>query len=171
MCFKWILQSYCHIFYYFFNYLVFEILLTFSMKRFLNWIFKIYVLVTFCRYPVIPTLLTRIFWWRICLDEAQMVESNAAAATEMALRLYAKHRWCITGTPIQRKLDDLYGLLRFLKSSPFNNSRWWIDVLRDPYEVWSSVHLLCFYWSGIFQVTFGLLKLHTIGMFILHNLN
>ncbi|KAH9702948.1 RING-finger DEAD-like helicase PHD and SNF2 domain-containing protein [Citrus sinensis] len=86
------------------------------------------------RYPVIPTLLTRIFWWRICLDEAQMVESNAAAATEMALRLYAKHRWCITGTPIQRKLDDLYGLLRFLKSSPFNNSRWWIEVIRDPYE-------------------------------------
>ncbi|KAH9702953.1 RING-finger DEAD-like helicase PHD and SNF2 domain-containing protein [Citrus sinensis] len=63
-----------------------------------------------------------------------MVESNAAAATEMALRLYAKHRWCITGTPIQRKLDDLYGLLRFLKSSPFNNSRWWIEVIRDPYE-------------------------------------
>lgn len=88
-----------------------------------------------CRYPVVPTILTRIFWWRICLDEAQMVESNAGAATEMAMRLYAKHRWCITGTPIQRKLDDLYGLLRFLKACPFNSSRWWIEVIRDPYEV------------------------------------
>lgn len=86
------------------------------------------------RYPVIPTSLTRLLWWRICLDEAQMVESNVAAATEMALRLHARHRWCITGTPIQRKLDDLYGLLRFLKASPYDVIRWWTKVIRDPYE-------------------------------------
>ncbi|KAG9149766.1 hypothetical protein Leryth_021853 [Lithospermum erythrorhizon] len=86
------------------------------------------------RYRVIPTPLTRVFWWRLCLDEAQMVESNAAAATEMALRLHAKHRWCVTGTPIQRKLDDLYGLLKFLKASPFDTYRWWSEVIRIPYE-------------------------------------
>ncbi|XP_073129793.1 uncharacterized protein [Henckelia pumila] len=86
------------------------------------------------RYPVVPTHLTRVLWWRICLDEAQMVEGNAAAATELALRLHAKHRWCITGTPIQRKLDDLYGLLRFLQANPFDTYRWWADVICKPYE-------------------------------------
>ncbi|XP_058747815.1 uncharacterized protein LOC131620688 [Vicia villosa] len=86
------------------------------------------------RYPVVPTLLTRIYWWRICLDEAQMVESTVVtAATEMALRLHSKHRWCVTGTPIQRTFDDLYGLLRFTKTSPFNIYRWWSEVIRDPY--------------------------------------
>ncbi|KAL3834738.1 hypothetical protein ACJIZ3_009474 [Penstemon smallii] len=86
------------------------------------------------RYPVVPTLLTRVLWWRICLDEAQMVEGNAAAAIELAMRLHGRHRWCITGTPIQRKFDDLYGLLRFLLASPFDVLRWWTDVISNPYE-------------------------------------
>ncbi|KAI5008977.1 hypothetical protein ZWY2020_010025 [Hordeum vulgare] len=86
------------------------------------------------RYPVIPTVLTRVHWWRLCLDEAQMVESIKTSVTQMAMRLNAQHRWCITGTPIQRRLDDLFGLLRFLRTRPFDTYRWWVHVIRDPYE-------------------------------------
>ena len=46
------------------------------------------------RYPVIPTLLTRIHWWRLCLDKAQMVESNATVATEMAMCLSVENTMC-----------------------------------------------------------------------------
>lgn len=88
------------------------------------------------RYPVTPTVLTKINWWRLCLDEAQMVESNTSSVTEMAMRIRAQHRWCITGTPIQRKFDDMYGLLRFLRANPFDVYRWWDEVIRDPYEVY-----------------------------------
>ena len=49
------------------------------------------------RYPkkhrVIPTPLSRLKWWRIIVDEAQMVESSTAKATEMAMRLHACHKW------------------------------------------------------------------------------
>lgn len=86
------------------------------------------------RYPVVPTPLTRLRWWRICLDEAQMVESNSARATEMALRLDAQIRWCVTGTPIQRGLDDLYGLIKFLGVQPFNDLFWFTKALKEPYK-------------------------------------
>lgn len=67
-----------------------------------------------------------------------MVESVLARATEMAMTLRTTHRWCVTGTPIQRGLDDLYGLLRFLRAEPFDNKRWWTVVLKEPYEVQDS---------------------------------
>ncbi|KAH9308738.1 hypothetical protein KI387_036649 [Taxus chinensis] len=86
------------------------------------------------RYPVVPTPLTKIHWWRLCLDEAQMVESNTAAATEMAMRLSAQNLWCVTGTPIQQNLEDIYGLLRFLRAEPFDDHRWWSEVIKIPYE-------------------------------------
>ena len=89
-----------------------------------------------------PTPLTRMKWWRVCLDEAQMVENSSARATEMAKRLNAEIRWCITGTPIQRSLDDLHGLLRFLNLQPFNNLFWWNKIIKEPYEVSNLSHYI-----------------------------
>ena len=35
-------------------------------------------------------------------------------------------RWCVTGTPISRGLEDLFGLFAFLRVSPWGDSRaWW----------------------------------------------
>jgi len=55
----------------------------------------------------LPTPLLSVEWWRCVLDEAQLVETTTARTAAMALRLQAKHRWCVTGTPIQRALHDL----------------------------------------------------------------
>ena len=41
---------------------------------------------------VLPTPLTRLRWWRICLDEAQMVENTTAKGASLAVQIQAQHR-------------------------------------------------------------------------------
>eukprot|EP00977_Amphora_coffeiformis_P008131 scaffold1819_cov160-Amphora_coffeaeformis.AAC.1 len=73
------------------------------------------------RYRVVPSPLTIINWWRVCLDEAQRVEGTVSRAAKMALKLESEHRWLITGTPVGKgKLEDLYGLFLFLRLDPFS---------------------------------------------------
>ena len=67
------------------------------------------------RFMAIPAPLPCIEWWRVCLDEAQMIECTTTKTAEMALRLAAVNRWAVTGTPIEKSLNDIQGLLMFLK--------------------------------------------------------
>ena len=80
-----------------------------------------------------PSPITCIQWWRICLDEAQMIESTRAKTAEMALRLSGVNKWCVTGTPVGKSLNDLYGLLLFLQYDPYLVESWWKLGVFEPY--------------------------------------
>ncbi|KAL3881583.1 hypothetical protein ACJMK2_028004 [Sinanodonta woodiana] len=69
----------------------------------------------------------------ICLDEAQMVECTTTKTAEMALRLTSVNRWCVTGTPIQKKVADLYGLILFLGLDPYWVQQWWKALIYEPF--------------------------------------
>ncbi|KAL1304619.1 hypothetical protein AAFC00_003586 [Neodothiora populina] len=66
--------------------------------------------------------LVRMHWWRTCLDEAQMVESGVSAAAKVAALLPRDNAWAISGTPLRKDVEDLYGLLLFLRYQPFCDS-------------------------------------------------
>ncbi|XP_076060889.1 E3 ubiquitin-protein ligase SHPRH [Oratosquilla oratoria] len=85
------------------------------------------------RFMATPSPLPCVEWWRVCLDEAQMVECTTTKTAEMALRLTAINRWCVTGTPIQKTINDLQGLLMFLGIDPYWAPQWWQRCLYDPY--------------------------------------
>ncbi|KAG4066978.1 hypothetical protein HA402_007726 [Bradysia odoriphaga] len=78
------------------------------------------------RKYIIPTSpLTMIHWWRVVLDEAQMVETPKNNCSRMVKSLPAVHRWSVTGTPIEKSIDNLYGLLYFLDYEPFTDFNVW----------------------------------------------
>ncbi|CAN1193201.1 DNA repair protein RAD5A [Linum perenne] len=75
-----------------------------------------------------------VHWSRVVLDEAHTIKSSKSRISLAAAGLIADRRWCLTGTPIQNKLEDLYSLLRFLKVEPWENWAWWNKLIQKPYE-------------------------------------
>lgn len=72
------------------------------------------------------TPLVQMLWWRVCLDEAQMVESGVSNAAKTARLIPRQNAWAVTGTPLRRDMSDLFGLLVFLHYVPIcNSNRLW----------------------------------------------
>lgn len=65
----------------------------------------------------LPLMLTE--FWRVVLDEVQMVSSQVSRAFQSAALIPRFHAWGVLGTPIKRGLEDLHSLLTFLKYHPF----------------------------------------------------
>lgn len=59
-------------------------------------------------------------WFSIVLDEAHMIRNTSTQTFNLIHQLNAERRWCLTGTPIQNSLKDLFALTKFLRLSPFD---------------------------------------------------
>ncbi|CAL9780464.1 unnamed protein product, partial [Musa acuminata subsp. burmannicoides] len=64
--------------------------------------------------------LARVRWFRVILDEAQTIKNHRTQVARACCGLRAKRRWCLSGTPMQNAIDDLYSYFRFLKYDPYS---------------------------------------------------
>jgi SNF2 family DNA or RNA helicase len=53
-------------------------------------------------------------WGRLVVDEAQNIKNPAAAQTKAIVKLPAKRRLALTGTPVENRLRDLWSIFNFL---------------------------------------------------------
>lgn len=62
-------------------------------------------------------------FYRVVLDEAQYIKNKLSQTSKAVACLKATHRICLTGTPMQNSIDELYPILRFLKARPYNDEK------------------------------------------------
>ncbi|KAM7263381.1 hypothetical protein ACFE04_001064 [Oxalis oulophora] len=80
----------------------------------------------------ICTPLAKVAWFRVVLDEAQSIKNHRTQVARACWGLRAKRRWCLSGTPIQNAIDDLYSYFRFLKYDPYAVYKSFCESIKVP---------------------------------------
>ncbi|KAI3716916.1 hypothetical protein L1987_68144 [Smallanthus sonchifolius] len=78
--------------------------------------------------------LAKLRWFRVILDEAQSIKNYKTQAARACWGLRAKRRWCLSGTPIQNSIDDLYSYFRFLRYDPFAVFKKFCTQIKAPIQ-------------------------------------
>ncbi|KAJ4976397.1 hypothetical protein NE237_001503 [Protea cynaroides] len=76
--------------------------------------------------------LARVGWFRVILDEAQSIKNHRTQVARACWGLRAKRRWCLSGTPIQNAVDDLYSYFRFLRYDPYAAYKSFCSMIKVP---------------------------------------
>ncbi|KAL7606814.1 helicase-like transcription factor CHR28 [Lactuca sativa] len=78
--------------------------------------------------------LAKVRWFRVVLDEAQSIKNHRTQVARACWGLRAKRRWCLSGTPIQNAIDDLYSYFRFLRYDPYAVYKSFCSQIKGPIQ-------------------------------------
>lgn len=67
----------------------------------------------------------KVQWRRVVLDEAHNVKNRRTNNFQAMSMLKSEYRWCLTGTPIQNTVDDIYALFEFIRYKFVPNYEIW----------------------------------------------
>ena len=88
-------------------------------------------------YPLLrrdAAVLTAQPWHVLVLDEAQTIKNPVAEATKVAADLSARQRLCLSGTPLQNNLGELWSLFHFLAPGFLGSLRQFSTRFATPVE-------------------------------------
>jgi superfamily II DNA or RNA helicase len=78
--------------------------------------------------------LRAIDWHVVALDEAQNIKNPKSRAAQEAGSLKARHRLCLTGTPMENHLGELWSLFQFLMPGLLGDAASFRSFYRNPIE-------------------------------------
>ncbi len=70
----------------------------------------------------------------IILDEAQFIKNANTKAYVVLQKFKSQHRLCLTGTPMENHLGELWSLFNFLSPGLLGNSKQFTQLFRTPIE-------------------------------------
>ena len=73
-------------------------------------------------------------WHTLVLDEAQYIKNPKSITAYSACKLKASHRLCLSGTPMENHLGELWSLMRFLMPGFLADEKSFNAFLRKPIE-------------------------------------
>ncbi|HEY0181526.1 MAG TPA: DEAD/DEAH box helicase [Rhodopila sp.] len=78
--------------------------------------------------------MAKLAWHLVVLDEAQAIKSPTAKATHAVCRLETRHRLCLSGTPIENNLGELWSQFAFLMPGLLGQRKSFNRRFRAPIE-------------------------------------
>jgi superfamily II DNA or RNA helicase len=88
-------------------------------------------------YPLVARdreILAARVWHILLLDEAQAIKNPNATTTRQICDLRARHRYCLTGTPVENNLAELWSLFHFIAPGFLGDARSFARDWRTPIE-------------------------------------
>ena len=79
-------------------------------------------------------MLERQEWHIVLLDEAQTIKNPAATTSQLARALHARQRLCLSGTPLENHLGELWSLFDFVMPGFLGDRKSFTKHFRTPIE-------------------------------------
>ncbi|MFY7697901.1 MAG: SNF2-related protein [Legionella sp.] len=73
-------------------------------------------------------------FYYVILDEAQYIKNSRSKTTQIVQQLKAEHRLCLTGTPLENNLGELWSLFHFLMPGLLGTAKQFRQFFRVPIE-------------------------------------